>query len=85
MNITFKNSNEVDFRAISCGDTFIDPEYDEGTILLRVKAVCDVTLGTDPDFTEFDGYAVDIQTGELQGYYNSNKVIPVRAEVEVKR
>jgi hypothetical protein len=85
MNITFKNTNEVNFNTIHSGDTFIDQEYDEGTILMRVKTVCDVVLGTDTDITDnFDGYAVDIQTGEIMGYYNDTKVIPVKAEVTVK-
>jgi len=83
MNITFKNTNLVDFGTIHRGDTFIDPDYDEGTILMRVEAShCDVILSTDTDITyNFDGYAVDIQTGEIMGYYNSVEVIPVKAEV----
>ena len=85
MNITIKNTNEVYFSTIHNGDVFIDQEYDEGTILMRVRAVCDVILGTDTDITdEFDGYAVDIQTGEIMGYYNTTKVIPVKAEVVAK-
>lgn len=85
MKITFKNTNEVDFSAIGYGNTFIDQEYDEGTILMCVRACCDVVLGTDTAITEdFDGYAVDIQTGEIMGYYNDAKVIPVKAEVRVE-
>lgn len=85
MKITFKNTNEVDFSTVHCGDTFIDQEYDEGTILMRIKPVSDVVLGTDTDITDtFDGYAVDIQTGEIMGYYNDAKVIPVKAEVKVE-
>lgn len=86
MIVTFTNTNEVGFSAISYGGAFIDQEYDEGTILMRVRACCDVELGTDETIAEdFDGYAVDIQTGEIMGYYNSTKVIPVKAEVNVKR
>ena len=82
MNITFKNTNLVDFSTIHRGDTFIDPEYDEGTILMRVTACCDVVLDTDTEITDtFDGYAADIQTGEITGYYNDTKVIPIKAEV----
>jgi hypothetical protein len=86
MTITFNNVDEVDFSAIGYGNAFIDQEYDEGTILMRVRACCDVTLGTEGELSnEFDGYAVDIQTGEIMGYYNSAKVIPVKSEVIVKR
>ena len=85
MKVTFKNTNEVNFSAIGYGTTFIDQEYDEGTILMRVRACCDVVLGTDTTIVDdFDGYAVDIQTGEIMGYYNSTKIIPVKAEVRVE-
>ena len=86
MKVTFKNTtNEVNFSTIGYGGTFIDQEYDEGTILMRVKAVCDVILGTDTVIADdFDGYAVDIQTGEIMGYYDSTKIIPVKAEVRVE-
>ena len=85
MNITFKNTNFVDFSTINRGDTFIDPDYDEGTILMRVAvSCCDVILNTDTDITDnYDGYAVDIQTGGIIGYYNSVEVIPVKADVIV--
>lgn len=86
MTITFNNTNEVSFSAISYGGAFIDQDYDEGTILMRVRACCDVILDNDTEITDpFDGYAVDIQTGEIMGYYNSTKVIPVKSEVIVKR
>ena len=86
MTITFNNTNEVSFSAISYGGAFIDQEYDEGTILMRVRACGDIVLNTDTDISDpFDGYAVDIQTGEIMGYYNDTKVIPVKSEVIVKR
>ena len=86
MTITFNNTNEVSFSAISYGGAFIDQEYDEGTILMRVRACGDIVLDTDTDLSDpFDGYAVDIQTGEIMGYYNDTKVIPVKTEVIVKR
>ena len=86
MTITFNNTNEASFSAISYGGAFIDQEYDEGTILMRVRACGDIVLNTDTDISDpFDGYAVDIQTGEIMGYYNDTKVIPVKSEVIVKR
>lgn len=86
MTITFNNTNEVRFDAISYGNAFIDQEYDEGTILMRVRACGDIVLDTDTDISDpFDGYAVDIQTGEIMGYYNDTKVIPVKTEVIAKR
>ena len=84
MKITFKNTNEVDFCTIHRGDTFIDQEYDGGTILMCVDTCCDVILRNDEVMNNnYDGYAVDIQTGEIIGYYNDTKVIPVKAEVTV--
>ena len=86
MTITFNNTNEISFNAISYGGAFIDQEYDEGTILMRVRTCGDVVLNTDTDISDpFDGYAVDVQTGEIMGYYNDTKVIPVKSEVIVKR
>ncbi len=85
MKITFKNTKQVAFSAIGYGGAFIDQEYDEGTILMRVRACCDVVLGTDTTIADdFDGYAVDIQTGEIMGYYNTARVIPVKPEVNIE-
>ena len=86
MKIVFNNSHEVNFSRVHRGDAFIDPEYDEGTILMCVEPCCDVVLRTDEDMhTDYDGYAVDIQTGEILGYFNDTKIIPVKVEVRVER
>lgn len=86
MKVAFKDTNVVNFSTIRCGGTFIDQDYDEDTILMRVKAYVDVVLGTDTAISEdFDGYAVDIQMGKIMGYYNYDEVIPVEAEVVVQK
>lgn len=86
MKITFKDTKFVEFGQLHNGSTFIDPEYDEGTVLMRVDTCVDVDLITDTDVSEeFNGYAVDIQTGYIMGFYNSDKVIPVEAEVTVQK
>ena len=86
MKIVFNNFNEVKFSTIHRGGTFIDPEYDESTVLMRVEPCGDVVLETDEEISgSYDGYAVDIQTGEVLGYCNNYKVVPVKAEIRVER
>lgn len=86
MKVTFKDTEKfVEFGKLRNGDTFIDQEYDEDTVLVRVEACIDVVLETDEDTDEYDGYAVDIQTGKVMGYYKNNKVTPIEAEVIVQR
>lgn len=86
MKITFKDSKFVEFGQLHNSDTFIDPDYDEDTVLMRVDTCVDIDLITDTGLSdEYDGYAVDIQTGYIMGLYNSNKVVPVEAEVTVQK
>lgn len=87
MKITFKDTEKyVEFGQLPIGKTFIDPDYDEDTVLMRVDTCVDVDLITDTDVSEkFNGYAVDIQTGYIMGYYSTDKVIPVEAEVTVQK
>lgn len=87
MKVTFKDTEKfVEFSKLRNGDTFIDQEYDEETVLVRVEACIDVVLEADEDVTDkFDGYAVDIQSGRVMGYYKSDKVTPIEAEVVVQR
>lgn len=87
MKVTFKDTEKyVEFGKLKNGSTFIDPEYDEDTVLMRVDTCVDVDLGTDTDISEeFNGYAVNIQTGRIMGYYDTDKVVPVEAEVIVQK
>lgn len=89
MKITFKDSEKyVRFGELHRGDIFIDPDYDEDTVIMCVDTCCDVVLTTDADVcdgTEYDGFAVDLNTGTVLGYDNDYKVIPVNAEVVVEK
>ena len=87
MKVTFKDSEKfVRFSQLRDGDTFIDPDYDEGTVLICVSASPDVVLGTDCEAeADYDGFAVDLDSGIILGYDNDTKVIPVEAEVVVQK
>jgi hypothetical protein len=86
MEITFENTNEKTFKQIEDGDTFLIPEIDDSSVFMKVYANMDVILRTDLDVSKiFDGYAVDLITGEIFGCYDSEVVIPVKFEGKVKR
>ena len=86
MEITFENTNEKTFKQIEDGDTFLIPEIDDSSVFMKVYANMDVILRTDLDVSKiFDGYAVDLITGEIFGCYDSEVVIPAKFEGKVKR
>ena len=87
MKITFKDSEKfVKFGELQDGSTFIDPDYDEDVVLIAISPALDVVLGTDCELdADYDGFAVDLNTGTVLGYDNSCKVIPVEAEVVVQK
>lgn len=83
MEITFENTNEKTFKEIREGDTFLIPEIDDSSVFMRVYANMDVILRTDLDVSKiFDGYAVDLITGEVFGCYDSEIIIPVKLEAK---
>lgn len=86
MEITFENTNEKTFKEIREGDTFLIPEIDDSSVFMRVYANMDVILKTDLDVSKiFDGYAVDLTTGEVFGCYDSEVIIPVKLEAKAIR
>jgi hypothetical protein len=86
MEITFENTNEKTFKEIREGDTFLIPEIDDSSVFMKVFANMDVELRTGMDVREiFDGYAVDLTTGEVFGCYDSEVVIPVKLEAKAIR
>lgn len=83
MEITFENTNEKTFKEIREGDTFLIPEIEDSSVFMKVYANMDVILRTDREVSKiFDGYAVDLTTGELFGCYDSEVVIPVKLEAK---
>lgn len=83
MEITFENTNEKTFKQIREGDTFLIPEIEDSSVFMKVYANMDVILRTDREVSKiFDGYAVDLTTGELFGCYDSEVVIPVKLEAK---
>lgn len=86
MKVNFKD-NVVTFDLLKKGETFIDPNYDDDTIIIKVEPCGDIHMTADEELTdkEFDGYGVDPHTGSVLGYYNEDEVIPIRAEITVFR
>lgn len=86
MKVNFKD-NKVTFGTLKKGETFIDPDYDDEAIVIKVESFGDIHMTTDEDIAEkeYDGYGVDPCLGMVIGYYNDDEVIPVRAEVTVFR
>lgn len=83
MEITFENTNEKTFKEIREGDTFLIPEIEDSSVFMKVYANMDVILRTDREVSRiFDGYAVDLTTGEVFGCYDSEVVIPVKLEAK---
>ncbi len=86
MEITFENTNEKTFKQMESGDTFLFPEIDDSSVFMKIFANMDVELRTGIDVREiFDGYAVDLTTGEVFGCYDSEVVIPVKLEAKAIR
>lgn len=79
MEITFENTNEKTFKEIREGDTFLIPEINDSSVFMKVYANRDVDLDVSKIF---DGYAVDLITGEVFGCYNSEVIIPVKFEAK---
>lgn len=87
MKFTFKTASATKFDDLGNGQTFIDPEIDDSTVFIKASPNLDLNLTTDLDQVarKFDGYAVDLYTGEIGGYYADDEVIPVTVEATVIR
>ena len=85
MKVNFKE-NEVRFDTLKPGDTFIDKEYDEESVLVVVEPSLDVDL-CESKLVEEDyfGYAVDLSGGNLFGFTADTLVVQVKTEVTVFR
>lgn len=86
MKVNFKDSKVI-FGTLKIGETFIDSEYDNEAVIIKVAPCGDVCMTGEADLidNEFDGYGVDPCTGMVAGYYNDDEVVPVKAEVTVFR
>lgn len=86
MEVTFIDErNKVDFKTLTPGDTFIDPEYDETTIFVVIEETFDTRISSDLEDVTFDGYAAALnECGKVYGYQAEEKIIPVSLEVIVK-
>ena len=86
MKIEFKEKKTVVFDSLAMGQTFIDPEYDDGSILMVVEPAIDVQLTTDKeDDVKYVGYAVDLSNGVIIGYESDEEVVPVNATLTAER
>ena len=88
METTIKYCNSSEFSELVAGDTFIDPEYDEETVLMVVNTCIDLVLKPDGEITkegEYDGYAVDLTLGRIIGYNNSATVFEVESKLTAYR
>lgn len=79
--------NKVDFSTLKTGQTFIDPEYDNDTVLMVVEPAIDVDITTDREIAgrEYAGYAVDLSTGAIIGYGSAEQVTPVDTILTVEK
>ena len=87
MKLTFKTASAITFKDLRDGQTFTDPEIDDTTVFIKVSPNPDLNLETDLNQVPraFAGYAVDLYTGEIGGYYANDEVIPVVVEATVIR
>lgn len=88
METTIEYRNMLEFSELVAGDTFIDPEYDEETVLMVVDTCMDVVLKPDGEITkegEYDGYAVDLTLGRIIGYNNFTTVFKVESKLTAFR
>lgn len=86
MKVNFKDS-KVTFGTLKRGETFVDSEYDDEAVIVKVEPCGDIRMATDEDIAEkeYDGYGIDPCLGMIIGYYNDDEVVPVKAEVTVFR
>lgn len=86
MKIEIKEKKKVTFDSLTVGQTFIDPEYDDSSVLMVVEPAIDIQLSTDrEDDARYAGYAVDFSNGEIIGYGSAEEVIPVDTTLMARR
>lgn len=80
MKIIFSKKKEVEFSALTIGQTFMDTEYDDCAVFMVVEPAIDVDITSDRgDKAQYAGYAVDLTNGIIVGYGSAEQVIPVDA------
>lgn len=80
MKITVENPNAI-FGDLKMGETFwaTDGWFDKDEIFMVIE--CDYGLGAGEGF---DGYAINLKTGELYGFDNDDKIIKYDLEITAK-
>lgn len=75
MKITKKEKvTYVNFGDLKDGDTFTDPEFMEGAVLIKCGTDWDDLVKDDE---EFDCLVVRLDNGDIFGYRNDEKVVKV--------
>ena len=76
MKITKKEKEVtyVNFGDLKDGDTFTDPDFMEGTVLIKCGTDWDDLIKNDE---EFDWFAARLDNGDIYGYRDNEKVIKV--------
>jgi len=87
MKIIFKDAKEVEIKDLKNGVAFVDPEIDDCTVFIKVRPNLELEIKTDVDYVgkEYTSFAIDLYTGELYGFDDEDKVIPVEIEATVTR
>ena len=75
MEIEKKNTKSLTFGNLKTGDVFLDKDND---VMMVVEK--DYGLG---DNEYYDGYAIDLKTGDLYGFYDDDRVIKVSAKLTI--
>ena len=78
MEIEIKTPAKSTFESLRPGDVFIDGETTNYDGYVYIVLSADYSLGTDEDY---DGYAADLGSGEIFGFYNSNPVAKIEAKL----
>ena len=71
MEIEKKNTKSLTFGNLKTGDVFLDKD---NNVMMVVE------IG---DNEYYDGYAIDLKTGDLYGFYDDDRVIKVSAKLTI--
>lgn len=87
MKLIFKDTQEVKIKDLRNGQAFIHPEIDDCTVFIKVYPNLELEVKTDVDYVgkEYTTFAVELYSGELCGFDDEDKVVPVEIEATVTR
>ena len=87
MKIEIEEKKKVTFDILRAGQTFLDPDYDDSSVLMVVEPAIDILLENDMEDADamYDGYAVDLSNGTIVGYRSAEEVVLVDATLTVRR